>query len=117
MEAREGVAGLDARGVKVGEAQVDPKPLSFSLFLLFYHPFILSRYKKFRAVLAMERTKHISQNKQQKEPDSLSSMLTEIYFRLKPLAGYSQGNLNVRKNNIKTIFRVYCKRIQKYMVK
>jgi len=37
---------------------------SFSFFFLFfYHAFIVSRYKKLRAALAMERTKQVNQNK------------------------------------------------------
>jgi len=36
---------------------------SFFSFLFFYHAFIVFRYKKLRAALAMERTKPINQNK------------------------------------------------------
>jgi len=37
-------------------------------FLFFYHAFIVFRYKKLRSALAMERTKPINQNIQQKKP-------------------------------------------------
>jgi len=63
--------------------------MSFFIFIfifIFYHAFIVSRYKKLRAALAMERTKPINQNKQQKKPTSFSSAPTER-FSLKPL-GY-----------------------------
>jgi len=47
------------------------------LFFFFYNAFIVSRYKKLRAALAMERTKPINQNKQQKKPTSFSTAATE----------------------------------------
>jgi len=47
------------------EPKSHPFFLSFSLF--FYHGFIVSRYKKLRAALAMERTKPINQNISTKE--------------------------------------------------
>jgi len=43
----------------------------FYFYFYFYHVFIVSRYKKLRAALAMERTKPINQNKQQKKPPFL----------------------------------------------
>jgi len=50
----------------------DLNPLSFFFFSFcfsfFFHAFIVSRYKKLRAALAMERTKPINQNKQPKKP-------------------------------------------------
>jgi len=49
--------------------------LFFSFF--FYHAFIVFRYKKLRAALAMERTKPINQNKQQKKPIHSSTAATE----------------------------------------
>jgi len=52
----------------VGEVVRDPNPMPFFFFFFFYHAFIVSRYKKLRAALAMERTKPINQNKQQKKP-------------------------------------------------
>jgi len=45
-----------------------PNPMPFFFFFFFYHAFIVSRYKKLRAALAMERTKPINQNNQQKKP-------------------------------------------------
>jgi len=61
-----GVEFSIARGVE--EIVRDPKPLSsFFFFFFFYHAFIVSRYKKLRAALAMERTKPINQNKKTKE--------------------------------------------------
>jgi len=47
----------------------NPQPFFF-FFFFFYHAFIVFRYKKLHAALAMERTKHINQNKQQKKPSS-----------------------------------------------
>jgi len=44
--------------------------MSFSFFFL-YHAFIVFRYKKLRAALAMEKTKPISQNKITKETNYL----------------------------------------------
>jgi len=46
-------------------------------FFFFYHAFIVSRYKKLRAALAMERTKPINQNKKQKKPYNPSTALAE----------------------------------------
>jgi len=51
--------------------------LFFFFFLFFYHAFIVSRYKKLRAALAMERTKPINQNIQQKKPTIFSTAATE----------------------------------------
>jgi len=42
----------------------------FIFIFIFYHAFIVSRYKKLRAALAMEKTKPINQNKQQKKPQN-----------------------------------------------
>jgi len=39
----------------------------FSFSFFFYHAFIVSRYKKLRAALAMEKTKPINQNITTKE--------------------------------------------------
>ena len=48
----------------------EPKSSAFFFFFFsfFYHAFIVFRYKKLRAALAMERTKPINQNIQQKKP-------------------------------------------------
>jgi len=61
------------------------EPKSHFLFFLFflsffYHSFIVFRYKKLRAALAMEKTKPINQNKQQKKPTLSSSAATENLF-------------------------------------
>jgi len=54
----------------VEEMVRDPNPMPCFFFLFFfYHAFIVSRYKKLRAALAMESTKPINQNKQQKKPN------------------------------------------------
>ena len=53
----------------------------FSLFF-FYHAFIVSRYKKLRAALAMERTKPINQNFKTKE--TISSCPPRLLKVLKP---------------------------------
>jgi len=57
----------------------------FSFFLyFFYHAFIVFRYKKLRAALAMERTKPINQTKHKRKhiPESTASLKTSW---LKPL--------------------------------
>ena len=53
----------------VAEMVPDPNPMSFIFFFtsFFFHAFIVSRYKKLRAALAMERTKPINQNISTKE--------------------------------------------------
>jgi len=53
---------------------LNPKPF-FSFSFFFYHVFIVSRYKKLCAVLAMERPKPINQNIKYKK---LSSMFSTI---------------------------------------
>jgi len=77
------------RGVVEGN-EFYPNPMSYFNFfqLFFYHVFIVFRYKKLRAALAMERTKPKNQNKQQKKPCSSSFAVTEITLRLKPFAYY-----------------------------
>jgi len=54
-------------------------PFFFFFFFFFYHAFIVIRYKKLRAALAMERTKPVNQNKTQNKPLLLSSTATEIF--------------------------------------
>ena len=44
-----------------------PCLFSFFFFFFFYHAFIVFRYKKLRAALAMERTKPINQKQTTKE--------------------------------------------------
>ena len=53
------------RWARVWGAELDTQIqcLFLFFFFLFYHAFIVSRYKKLRAALAMERTKPINQNK------------------------------------------------------
>jgi len=46
---------------------LDPNPMSFFSFLFFYHAFLVFRYKKLQAALAMERTKPINQKLKQKK--------------------------------------------------
>ena len=64
--------------VEVGAMGATQTHVFFSFFFFFlYHAFIVSRYKKFRAALAMEKTKPIKQNKQQqKKPYRLESSST-----------------------------------------
>ena len=70
----------------VEEMVRDPNPMPF--FFFFYHAFIVFRYKKLRAALAMERTKPIIQKQITKEThSSLSSAATENLLSLK-LFGY-----------------------------
>jgi len=54
----------------VEEMARDPNPLYFFSFFFLYHAFIVSRYKKLCAALAMERTKPINQNIRQNKPSS-----------------------------------------------
>jgi len=59
---------MNSHGVQISiagcvrEMVRDPNPLSF-FFSFFYHAFMVFRYKKLRAALAMERTKPINQIK------------------------------------------------------
>jgi len=74
---------------------------AISFFFSFFHAFIVSRYKKLRAALAMERTKAINQNKKQKKPYFPSTALAVNTWgrnRL-PIIPYGikiQGNYNTR---------------------
>jgi len=71
----------------------------FFLFSFFYHAFIVFRYKKLRAALAMERTKPINQNKQQKKPIPSSTAATEKpLFSLKAFGYCSIWKQNNGKN-------------------
>jgi len=54
----------------------EPKDHAFFYFI-FYHTFIVFRYKMLRAALAMERTKPINQNKQTKETSSFPILLSD----------------------------------------
>jgi len=67
---------MNSHGVEISiagcveEMVRDPNPMSFFFFFFlffFYHAFIVFRYKKLRAVLAMERTKPINQKHTTKE--------------------------------------------------
>jgi len=62
----------------------------FSFFSFFYHEFIVFKYKKLRAALAMERTKPINQNKKPKKHVFLSPTVTESTLGLKPSAQSSE---------------------------
>ena len=82
---------------------------STSFYFIFIMRSLFIRYKKLRAVLAMERTKPIYQNKQQKKPYSNSSAITEITLRLKPLACYSfrkkyKRNFNAQNTSLSHAF-------------
>jgi len=70
-------------------------PFYFYFYFYFYHAFIVSRYKKLRAALAMERTKPINQNKQQKKPNSLPSAATETSLAKNHSAVVPLGNINI----------------------
>jgi len=81
----------------------EPKSSAFFLFLLFlfflffYHAFIVFRYKKLRAALAMERTKPINQNFKIKETISSGPPRLLKVPRPKPIAHRSLRNQNIRK--------------------
>ena len=68
----------------------------FSFFFYFYHGFIVFRYKKLRAALAMEKTKSINQNKRQKKPIHSSTAATE-----KPLLAQNHSDIVPYGNKIK----------------
>ena len=58
----------------------EPKSPAFFFFFIFFFFFscvLVSRYKKLRAALAMERTKPINQNKKQKKPYFPSTAFAE----------------------------------------
>jgi len=70
----------------------------FSFFFFFlYHAFIVSRYKKLRAALAMEKTKPINQNKEQKKPYFPSTALAENTWGRNRLPVVPYGIKNIRK--------------------
>jgi len=62
-----GVEFSIARGVEEIVRDPNPMPSFFFFFFFFFKAFIVSRYKKLRAALAMERTKPINQNHITKE--------------------------------------------------
>jgi len=69
----------------------------FLNLFFFYHAFIVSRYKKLRAALAMERTKPINQNKQQRKASLPSPPHLLKILRPKPFARRSLWKQNIRK--------------------
>ena len=75
LRVREWMLTMNSHGVEisiagcVAEMVCDPNPIPFFFFFfIFYYVFIVFRYKELRAGLAMERTKLVNQNKQQKKP-------------------------------------------------
>ena len=61
-------------------------------FFFLYHAFIVSRYKKLRAVLAMEKTKPINQNKNK---GNLKLLIPPLHRRTgKPFAKTLQVSSN-----------------------
>jgi len=75
-------------------------PCLFTFFLLFffYHAFIVSRYKKLHAALAMEKTKPITQNISTKKTISLVHRDLLPVLRPNPFARRSfMENKNIRK--------------------
>jgi len=78
----------------------DPKPMTllfFFHFFFFYHVFIVFRYKKVRAAVAIERTKPMDQNKVTKATLSVFRRGDRKYFRLKQFAYGSSWKQNIRK--------------------
>jgi len=68
----------------------------FSFF--FYHAFIVSRYKKLRAALAMERTKPINQNISTKETIfPIHRDLLKILWAKTICPSFLYGNKNIRE--------------------
>jgi len=66
-------------------------PFSFCSFFFFYHALIVFRCKKLRAALAMEETKPINQNKEQKKPEIVIAPRRPKVLRPKPLAYHSES--------------------------
>jgi len=60
---------MNSHGVEISipacveEMVHDPNPMPFFFSFFFYQAFLVFRYKKLRAALAMERIKPINQNK------------------------------------------------------
>jgi len=68
-------------GMVVGE-ELTANPMSLFFLFFLYYVFIVFMYKKLHAALAMEITKPINQNKQQKKPNILkSSLVSESTIR------------------------------------
>ena len=64
--------------------------------------FIVFRYKKLRAALAMERTKPIKPNKKQKNVSYIPSSVTETTLGLKPLPRLSLTEITYKESlNVK----------------
>ena len=82
---------MNSHGVEISiagcvrEMVRDPNPMPF-FFFFFFHAFIVFRYKKLRAALAMERTKPINQNLKTKETISSYPPRLLKVPRPKPLA-------------------------------
>ena len=66
---------MNSHGVEISiaggvvEMVRDPTPWRFFFFFFLYHAFIVFRYKKLRAALAMEKTKPINQKPKHKKPN------------------------------------------------
>ena len=66
---------------------------AFFFFFFLNHAFIVSRYKKLPAALAMEKTKPINQNKTQKKPPYL------VHHYVGALANHLPKPLRTSTNN------------------
>jgi len=94
----------------VEEIICDPNPMPFSLLffsLFFFHVFIVFTYKKLRAALAMEKTKPINQNKQQKKPLSAIPPRRLKVLRPKPLAYRSSSETKYKEITTLKLLLIY----------
>jgi len=87
----------------------EPKSHAFLFFFsfFFYHAFIVFRYKKLRAVLAMERTKPINQNKQQKKPLTAIPPRRLKVLKPKPLAYRSESETKYKEITTLKLLLIY----------
>ena len=93
----------------VREMVCDPNlmPFLFYFLLYFYHGFIVVRSKKLRAAPAMEKTKPINQNQQQKEPLSAVPPRRVKVLRPKPLAYRSESETKYKEITTLNLLLIY----------
>jgi len=79
----------------------------FFFFFFFYHAFIVFRYKKLRAALAIEITKPINQSKQQKNPLYAVSPPRPKALRPKPLSYRSESETKYKEITTLKLLLIY----------